>query len=273
VSARLAVVGVVLAAAVVAGDVARGTACGRPAPVVVAILDSGVNPVPPLATALDGTASVNLVEEEPPADVEGHGTAMASIIHRFAPQARLRSVKVVGTRGGSPADVATGIRTAVDSGADVVNLSAEGLAWDDPDLQGALAHARGNGVLVVAAAGNRGLDLDRSAPPPASVVLVTASDGGGRLLPASSFGATTVAGAAPGLDVPAVSAEGEPTSVTGTSAAAATVTGVVARTLQHRPSSSIEDAVRHLWRRTDTSPRLAGKVRSGTELAPPDDTC
>jgi subtilisin len=61
---------------------------------------------------------------EHPSDVAGHGTACAGIIHSIAPQAKLYSVRVLGTNmGGRAYQFAAGVDWAVEHDMDVVNLS------------------------------------------------------------------------------------------------------------------------------------------------------
>ena len=59
-----------------------------------------------------------------PADLAGHGTACAGIIHNIAPEADLYSVRVLGTNmSGRAYQFAAGVDWAVENGMDVVNLS------------------------------------------------------------------------------------------------------------------------------------------------------
>ena len=61
---------------------------------------------------------------EHPADLAGHGTACAGIIHNIAPEADLYSVRVLGTNmSGRAYQFAAGVDWAVENGMDVVNLS------------------------------------------------------------------------------------------------------------------------------------------------------
>ena len=61
---------------------------------------------------------------EHPADLAGHGTACAGIIHNIAPEADLYSVRVLGTNMSWRAyQFAAGVDWAVENGMDVVNLS------------------------------------------------------------------------------------------------------------------------------------------------------
>jgi subtilisin family serine protease len=63
-------------------------------------------------------------DESPHADLFGHGTACAGIIHSLAPEAELYSVQVLGPalRGTSPVFVA-GLRWAIEHDMQVINLS------------------------------------------------------------------------------------------------------------------------------------------------------
>ncbi len=101
-----------------------------------------------------------------------HGTHVAGIaaaetdngigVAGVARDANILAVKVLGEEGGSFEDIAAGIRWSVDNGADVVNLSLGALPGVQAltitgviaDVQEAIAYARANGVVVVAAAGN-----------------------------------------------------------------------------------------------------------------------
>ena len=101
-----------------------------------------------------------------------HGTHVAGIaaastdngvgIAGVAPGALIQPVKVLDEEGGSFEDIAAGVRWSTDHGADVINLSLGALPGVQAlvitgvitDLQDAIAYARSQGVVVVAAAGN-----------------------------------------------------------------------------------------------------------------------
>jgi len=100
--------------------------------VTVAIIDSGVEPDHPaiggqlvrslrVEPADDGP---RVVDDDDRADLVGHGTACAGIIHAIAPAADLVSIRVLGSdnRGGGPS-FAAAIEWAVGQGVGVVNLS------------------------------------------------------------------------------------------------------------------------------------------------------
>lgn len=102
--------------------------------VTVAVVDSGIEADHP---ALEGCVEVDrgvavAVDEHgtwvanpgPHDDAFGHGTACAGIIHGLAPQARIVSVKVLGSGlSGKAAAFLRGLAWAIDEGFPVINLS------------------------------------------------------------------------------------------------------------------------------------------------------
>ena len=149
---------------------------------LVCVLDTGVDPQHvDLRGRVDLTRSTSFVASEPTVqDFNTHGTFVSSIITSngrgvasVAPNATLCAIKVLGASGsGSFADVIAGILFAANEGADVINMSLGALVNENipgvPNLTRALqkavdfAHSRG--VVVVAAAGNDGLNLDTDIP-------------------------------------------------------------------------------------------------------------
>lgn len=144
----------------------------RGADVVVAVVDTGVDlRHPDLQDRLvDGYDFVE--DDRRPDDENGHGTHVAGSVAAIgdngrgvigmAPEARIMPIKVLDGDGfGDPADVAEGIRFAVENGADVINLSLGGssdllgrlFSAIDP-ANAAILAAEEAGVTVVAAAGN-----------------------------------------------------------------------------------------------------------------------
>ena len=137
----------------------------RGAGVVVAVVDTGVAPAPDLAGRL--LPGWNVIAGSAAAeDDNGHGTHVAGTIAEVegngvaesgvAPDASILPVKVLDSSGsGSDSDVAAGIVWAADHGARVVNLSLGGPETSTV-LADAVAYARHQGVVIVAAAGNDG---------------------------------------------------------------------------------------------------------------------
>jgi serine protease len=142
-------------------------------------------------------------------DDHGHGTHVAGTIAQstnnglgtagLAFGARLMPVKVLSADGwGTTTGVADGIRWAADNGAQVINLSL-GSPRNSRVLQAAIDHAREQGVVIVAAAGNSGGSVGY---PGASrgVIGVSATDSHDQLAWFSSRG-KGVDIAAPGVNV------------------------------------------------------------------------
>jgi hypothetical protein len=127
--------------------------------VTVAVLDTGILSHPTFAEGQ--ITRVDLVNDGQA--FHSHGTSVASIIGGqhlqapgVAPGARILDVRVAGADGYSVSSVlAQGIITAVDRGAQVINISLGGYG-ESAVLTEAVAYAANRGALVVAAAGNDG---------------------------------------------------------------------------------------------------------------------
>lgn len=154
--------------------------------VVVAVLDTGVT-LPGEKRVLAG---IDLVAgDADPADENGHGTAVASVIAEDCSGCAILPVRVLSRKGTAPwARVAAGIVWAVDNGARVVNVSIAG-PNGSPGLRDAVAYAAAHGVLVVASAGNGGDSRLQYPAAYRAVVAVAATDASGRLADWSSRGA------------------------------------------------------------------------------------
>ncbi len=221
-------------------------ALARGSGITVALIDTGVDGTHPALRGARIRGLTVLDADRPrPAD---HGTQMAAImvargpLSGVAPEARLVAIEAfAGASRTAPAGparshslaVAKALDMAALEGAQVVNLSFAGGA--DPlvaELIDALAR---RGVVLVAAAGNHG----PGAPPahPAAhpaVIAVTATDARDRLFDGANRGGY-VGLAAPGVDVITAAAGGRYGIVSGTSAAAAHVSGAAALVLQRHP--------------------------------------
>jgi hypothetical protein len=174
-----------------------------------------------------------------------HGTGMAGAIaaHRrligIAPGVRLLAIHAFSSGGtdsaqATSAHILAGIDWAISKGAQIINMSFAGP--DDPMLALAMQKAHDKGVLLIAAAGNMG----PSSPPlyPAAdpnVIAVTATDAKDQLLAQANQGAY-VALAAPGVDILEPAPNGGYQMTTGTSVAAAHVSGIAALLIDHDPT-------------------------------------
>ncbi|MGQ0617672.1 MAG: S8 family serine peptidase [Acidimicrobiia bacterium] len=291
-------------AKIVGADQVWGATTGQG--VDVAVIDTGVSPVPGVGAVLNGP-DLSFDGDNPALrhlDAYGHGTHMAGIVQAVAPGARLVNVKIGAADGA--ADVSQAIAAVdwvvqhrSDDGLNIrVLLLAYGTDGAQPSQIDPLAYATEmawrHGIVVVAAAGNRGqavATLDNPALDP-YVVAVGASEANGTY----SSGDDTVAAftnggsddrgvdvVAPGRSVVSLRVPGSfidqtaPEARTddggfrgsGTSQAAAAVAGVSALMVAERPALQ-PDQVKSLLMSTGRDlPRSATPAQGGGEVHAP----
>ncbi len=167
--------------------------------VTVAIIDTGVSKVPDLAQTefVEGYDFVN--DKVDASDDNGHGTHVAGTIAQstnnnygvagIAYKAKIMPLKVLTGGGfGEIADIAEAIKFAADHNADIINLSLGG-SGENQLMKEAIDYAYDKGVVIIAAAGNEGVN---SASYPArypKVISVSATDSANIKAPYSNFGA------------------------------------------------------------------------------------
>jgi len=191
--------------------------------VIVAVIDTGVSPLPdlPAERILPGRSFVPGTTSA--ADDQGHGTHVAGTIGQatnngvgvagIAPEVTILPIKVLAASGGGRTEwIAAGIDEACDQGAQVINLSLGGGHSDV--IVRAVERARKRGVVVVAAAGNTGREGLGSPADAKSALGVSSVGPGDTLAPYSTWGK--------GVEI---SAPGGDTSVTGGGILQATVDG------------------------------------------------
>ncbi len=227
----------------------------------IAVIDSGIDVAhPELAGAIVGTYDALRSTEGP----HTHGTGIAGAIAArsrllgSAPSARLLAIRAFGaTSGGAESTsfvVLKGINYAVEQGAQIINMSFAGPK--DPLLERGLAAAAKRGIILIAAAGNAG----PKSPPlyPAAdrnVIAVSATDATDKLFEASNRG-NHLALAAPGVDLLLPSPDEKYQVASGTSFAAAYVSGLAALIVERNPGVA-PDVVRRIL--TDTARDLGPK--------------
>ena len=210
--------------------------------VVVAVIDSEIDAKHP---DLDGAVVERFDAVGRRGQPHAHGTGMAGAIAArrqltgVAPGARILAIHAFSPEAKEAPQATTrhilaGLEWAIKKGARVINMSFAGPY--DPMLQLAMKQAHDKGVVLIAAAGNMG----PSSPPlfPAAdphVIAVTATDQSDKLFIHANQGAH-VAVSAPGVDIlePAPNAGYQLT--TGTSVAAAHVSGIAALLIERDPS-------------------------------------
>jgi len=188
-----------------------------------------------------------------PADDHGHGTHCAGTIAAVGNNgldtsgvcwnARIMPLKILGSTGdGNAADAVPAIYYAVANGADIISGSW-GSEEDSNMLREAIAYARREGVIVVAAAGNKGSDKPYYPAAYPEVISVTATESNDQRWYLSNYG-DWVDMAAPGRDVLSLRAAGTSSGVvrdqftcklSGTSMAAPQVSGTCALLLSANP--------------------------------------
>ncbi len=205
---------------------------------IVAILDTGVDAKHPdlIHRIVDG---YDIVHQQAgiPEDDQGHGTQMAGIIAGEGQNGigmsgvnfngRVMPVKVLDGNGtGTAADIAEGLIYAADHGAHVINMSFGGSGYSEM-LNDAIQYAHQRNVVLVAGAGNDNTDAPAYPAAYPNVLAVTATGPQDEKWPAANFG-SHVALAAPGVGILTAAVNGGYLYGTGTSHAAAMVSGVAA---------------------------------------------
>ena len=184
-----------------------------------------------------------------PVDEHGHGTHVAGIIGAqgnngqgisgMSPQVSLMILKYYDTHASGADNLKNSIRAlkyAVDHGAHIINYSGGGPQFVKEEFE-ILKQAEAKGILIVAAAGNEGEDIEKQHYYPASydlnnILSVASINQKDELSPSSNYG-KKVDVAAPGENIYSTLPlnKGKYGSMTGTSQATAFVTGIAALVL------------------------------------------
>lgn len=276
--------------------------------IVVAVLDTGVDYTHPELTQNiwrnteeivgngvddDGNGYVDDVigydfayGDADPSDFDGHGTHVAGTIGAVggngmgvtgvAPGTSIMPVKVLNDRGyGSNQRIAMGINYVTlmkTRGVDVrvINMSLGGPNASEAMLR-AIEAAREAGIIIVAAAGNDGENLDATPQYPASydvdnVITVGATNQRDRRAGFSNYGAS-VDIAAPGVDILSTWRSGLYHTISGTSMAAPHVAGTLALMAAYDFGASYFDLRERLLDGAETLDNLSGLVAGGRRLS------
>ncbi|MCJ7561732.1 MAG: S8 family serine peptidase, partial [Thermoplasmata archaeon] len=150
-------------------------------------------------------------------------------------QVKLMAVKVMNDSGeGTDSTVSSGVRWAVDNGAQVIVMSL-GLDGLSAPLQNAVNYATSRGVVLVASAGNSGTSVLSYPAAFPNVIAVGASDNLDRRASFSNFGVNLDV-MAPGVSIYSTQGGGSYQSLSGTSAAAPHVAAIAALMLTLNPA-------------------------------------
>jgi len=174
----------------------------------------------------------------------------------MAPSSRLYAVHAFSSNAANSEsttfNILKGLDWAASQGVRIINMSFAGPK--DPSLERALKAAYDKGIVLIAAAGNAGPKsppLYPGADP--NVIAVTATDADDKLFAGANRG-KYVSVAAPGVDVLVPAPAGAYQLTTGTSVAAAEVSGIVALLLERNPKLTPADIRRIL---TTSAKRLS----------------
>lgn len=206
--------------------------------VEIAVIDTGADlSVPEIAAKKAGAYDVRTGTSDV-RDANGHGTFVTSIAAAFGGDARLLVIKAGSSSGAFTDDTeSAAIRYAVAHGARIINLSIGGPSTSKKEHT-AIHYAVTHGALVVAAAGNDH-GMGNPVEYPAALLQPVGSNGSGGsglVVAASERGARAgfsgsgswISLAAPGVDIYGAFGRGRYGHGSGTSFAAAEVSGAAA---------------------------------------------
>ncbi len=209
--------------------------------VLVAVIDSEIDASHP---DLGGTIVKSYDALDTKAAAHVHGTSIAGAIASHgkllgvAPGAELLAVHAFdgasGEATGNSFAIYKGVEWAADNNARIINMSFGGPS--DPMLTRLLAAAYAKGIVLIAAAGNGGPQAEPAYPAAdPDVIAVTATDDKERVFAMANRG-RYIAVAAPGVDILPLVPGGAYGLSSGTSIAAAHVSGIAALLLEIKPS-------------------------------------
>jgi len=275
---------------------------GGPAP-IVAVIDSGIDYThPDLAANIwvnAGEIGGNGIDDDgngyiddyhgydfvnldgDPMDDNGHGTHVAGTIGAvrdnglgvtgIAPNVQLMALKFLDDEGsGYTSNAVRALDYAVANGAIVSNNSWGGGGYSTA-LFNAISAARDAGHIVVAAAGNSGLNADITPQYPSgydldNVVSVAATDHHDQLASFSNYGAATVDLAAPGTSILSTTPGNSYSYYSGTSMATPHVAGAIALLASEHPDWTYSQIIDRVLTTVDPIGSLQGKTATGGRL-------
>lgn len=214
--------------------------------VKIAILDTGIADHIAFKNTIE---RINLVALSADASaINGHGTSVASLIFSnnplapgIAPGATPLSIRIADDNGNSSSFlIAQGIIAAVDGGAQLINISLGG-SGQSSMVESALAYAKQAGVVVVAAAGNGGVEGVMQPAASSSVIAVGAVDANNQHLAFSNTG-SEISISAPGYAVNAAYPGDMAAVVTGTSFSSPIIAGTIAAAMSNSGSQTLTAA-------------------------------
>ncbi len=212
-----------------------------------------------------------------PMDLEGHGTHVAGTIAAEGNNnqgvvgvlwdAQIMPIRFLGPNGGFTSDAVLSVNYAVANGATISNNSWGGGGFSTT-LFNAIANARANDHLFVAAAGNSNVNTDASPHYPSSynldnIISVAATTNRDARASFSNYGATSVDIGAPGQDIASTYINNGYVWNSGTSMASPHVAGVAAAVRIQNPSWTYAQVRDRLYATARPVASLAGITVTG----------
>lgn len=236
---------------------------------IVAVIDTGVNAYHPELQGLVltelGYDFVN--DSNDSSDQRGHGTAVAGSITAntnngagisgISWNTKILPLKVFPENdGASYIDIAEAVVYAVESGADIINLSLGGPSYSN-SLNSVFQYAWEEGCVIIASAGNESNSVVNYPAGFGSVISVSATDKEDLLASFSSYG-DTVEISAPGQSIVSLTSSGGYGYWSGTSFSAPVVSGVTALVMSAKRSLTNQE-VKDILLNTSVDLGAAGK--------------
>lgn len=131
--------------------------------IVIAVLDSGVDMNHPALKGRIKEGGYDFVDrDDNPEDENGHGTHCAGIISEATPEnVKILPIRILDTEGKSYFfDIVEGLKYAINQNPDIISMSFGGYSNKDP-FEAVFEKANEKGIVLVAAAGNDNINLDK----------------------------------------------------------------------------------------------------------------
>ena len=269
--------------------------------IVVAVIDTGVDyNHPDLAANIwtnpyetlngiddDGNGYIDDIKgwdffskDNNPDDGSGHGTHCSGTIAAVGNNdigvvgvswnAKIMPLRFLGPDGGYTDDAISAIEYAFNNGANIMSNSWGGGGYSQA-LKDAISTANEEGILFVAAAGNRRQNTDRRPHYPSSydvpnIISVAATDRYDNLASFSNYGPNSVDLGAPGVYIASTYPGNSYYYMSGTSMAAPHVAGAAALIMAQNPEMSVDDLKAKILDSVDPIDALAVKTVTGGRL-------
>lgn len=228
---------------------------------------------------LDDYQGMNFTSTNGPGPNEIHGTHVSGIIAAdpqlgpvfgLAPKAKILPVQFMTENEGLLSSALQGLIYAASQGAKIINASWGGTACA-PSLTDVFSELSSQGILIVSAAGNDGLDIESYPIYPASLNLATqitvgAGNSSDYMSSFSNSSFNLVHIAAPGAQIYSTLPSGDADYLSGTSMAAPFVSGAAALLWSAYPKATAVQIKQALMESVDITPNHEYRVRSRGRL-------